>query len=125
MTKYARILELAKINSSTRWIAERIDEEFGPTSSIKTTMAYVRVALRQREGGSESDIDRKWRVDGNGKEVIAKRARRFYARHRERLRAEQRAAYWRDIDKSRAAGRRYAATCRLKKLIWARMESYE
>ena len=85
MTKAAQIMALWRRDPelSTRQLAEAI---YG--AATESRVAYVRVVIRQRKDGGESEHDRKYR--GKNRELLNEKKRLWEARNREHLRNYER-----------------------------------
>jgi hypothetical protein len=85
MTKAEQILALYDGSRSTREIAD----------IVGCDPAYVRVAARQRKGGSRSEIDKRYVASPLGKETKRKIDAAYYEANREYIKSYMRAYYQR------------------------------
>jgi hypothetical protein len=93
MTKAQQILALYDGKRSTREIAE----------IVGCDPAYVRVAARQRHGGSRSEIDKRYVASPLGKETKRKVDAAYYRANREYVLSYMRSYYQRKKAKREAA----------------------
>jgi hypothetical protein len=89
MTKSKQIMRLGAAGRTTKQIACEVYglSEYTPSAELKSRMAYVRTALRQRRGKGVSDNDRAYLIRrfGGTSTADAWRRRAAYYRQQKRL----------------------------------------